>query len=288
MDEKEIILILTYNCNLNCKYCPTKKVDFKTNLKIIKKLKSLLCPTENYLIKFFGGEPLLEFEHIKKIISSYPKNVRFQLTTNTVLLDFEKLQFLLENDVETRISIDGESEFQELNRGYLSKKIFGKIDKILKIDKEKKIIVNQVISPNTAEMFSKNFMFLYKLGFRRFNFLPAYYNIWSKIQILSFISETNKLIPILKKLNVEIINKSIQNKDYLFNFGLVIDCDGKIYNSNAIMINEYFDKKEQFYLGEISQINSFEDLDFNKKSRIAQNKTNFVLDRILNKFIENL
>jgi MoaA/NifB/PqqE/SkfB family radical SAM enzyme len=42
------------------------------------------------------------------------------------------------------------------------------------------IRVNQVITSENALDFFKNFKFIYNLGVRNFNFLPAYYKYWTK------------------------------------------------------------------------------------------------------------
>jgi len=53
------------------------------------------------------------------------------------------------------------------------------------LDKQltKNTIFNFVISPQTAKYFYYNFNYLYNLGIKRFNLLPAYYNEWNAAQL---------------------------------------------------------------------------------------------------------
>ena len=70
------------------------------SIEIAKKSVDLLLKKKMsfYEIKFFGGEPLLEFDLVKDIISyalSKSNNIKFMLTTNGSLLDEEKIKFFL-------------------------------------------------------------------------------------------------------------------------------------------------------------------------------------------------
>ena len=74
---------------------------------------SALLPTE-INIGFYGGEPLLEIDLIKKVVylikNKYiRKNITFtfSLTTNGVLLNSVNIDFLVENEFELLVSLDG-------------------------------------------------------------------------------------------------------------------------------------------------------------------------------------
>ena len=108
-------IMLTNQCNLKCKYCwltkyygdvQPKRMTFWTALRSI----DFICDMgeEGVGITFFGGEPLLEFDLIKAIMDQRP-NLNYGLYTNSVLLDDNKLNYLIENRDFIRIilSIDG-------------------------------------------------------------------------------------------------------------------------------------------------------------------------------------
>jgi len=71
-------------------------------------------------IKFFGGEPLLEMDLMKKIVEYARKknlsNINFELTTNGILLNKNFLNWAKLNDVKLTISLDGDKKTQTRNR----------------------------------------------------------------------------------------------------------------------------------------------------------------------------
>ena len=73
----------------------------------------------NHQISFIGGEPLLKFNLIKKIveyIKTFNNKVSFTIITNGSLLKEDILNYLIENMFHITISFDGEKEIQGLNR----------------------------------------------------------------------------------------------------------------------------------------------------------------------------
>ena len=65
-------------------------------------------------IGFYGGEPLLYFDIIRKTINyvrSKCDNAIFTITTNATLLKDKILSFFVENNVEITISLDGPQTF---------------------------------------------------------------------------------------------------------------------------------------------------------------------------------
>ncbi|TAG10207.1 MAG: hypothetical protein EAZ42_04665 [Verrucomicrobia bacterium] len=74
-------------------------------------------------ITFFGGEPLLNYEMIKRIVA-YCKEIErlgtkvftFELITNGTLLDKEVVEFCVEHKFLLFISIDGWKEMHDYNR----------------------------------------------------------------------------------------------------------------------------------------------------------------------------
>jgi sulfatase maturation enzyme AslB (radical SAM superfamily) len=74
-------------------------------------------------IMFFGGEPLLNWGFVTQftewLLSERPRS-RFSYTlelfTNGVLLDQEKIDFLLGNDIRMYLSLDGDFEDQQVRR----------------------------------------------------------------------------------------------------------------------------------------------------------------------------
>ncbi len=133
----QLILNVTQNCNLRCKYCIfsgkyegyREHTSQKMSIDIAKKsIDTFIRHVQDWqskslskspIISFYGGEALLEFNLIKEIIS-YIKSLDFNpmlcITTNGVLLDTDKIKFLVDNNVVVSISLDGPKELHDKNR----------------------------------------------------------------------------------------------------------------------------------------------------------------------------
>lgn len=116
MVPKLVVLNLTTDCNMRCKYCYASAGDFKKYMRVdtaIKVVDELKLVNGEGIIKvlFHGGEPLLCFDVIQAVVfhceEKYPGRVEFYIQTNCVLLDEEKVKYFKEHEVRISISIDG-------------------------------------------------------------------------------------------------------------------------------------------------------------------------------------
>lgn len=133
---KTICLVLNNSCNLGCEYCfankgqynkPNEQMSFETARQVIDSLVTEIRKNsgKEMSISFFGGEPLLSFELIKKIvdyIESYYSNylVHYMITTNGTLITKEIAEFMEENKFDIMISIDGTQEQHDYYRKFLN------------------------------------------------------------------------------------------------------------------------------------------------------------------------
>lgn len=91
---------------------------------------------KNVEIDFFGGEPLLNFDVVKKTVEYgrtveklTGKNIHFTITTNGILLDDEKIRYINDNMDNVVISIDGRKEVHDAIRYDIARN--GTYDRIL-------------------------------------------------------------------------------------------------------------------------------------------------------------
>jgi uncharacterized protein len=150
---QELLLEVTQNCNLQCRYCIYSEVYpmYRNNtlramnediaIKAIDLYFSLLREGISYnpyrepTIGFYGGEPLLNFELIKKCIK-YVKikykefNPHFTITTNGTLLSSKIASFLVQSNCSLIVSLDGPKEEHDRNRIFPNGK--GSYDIIMK------------------------------------------------------------------------------------------------------------------------------------------------------------
>ncbi len=126
-------LMVTHACNLNCVYCfekfkTSKMMTFETAQNILKKefddYPKIQTEGSRMGIDFMGGEPLINFDVIKRVYEwtkslNLPFNIVFSVTTNGTLLDTEKQEWFAQNAKDFRLvmSVDGNEYSQVANRG---------------------------------------------------------------------------------------------------------------------------------------------------------------------------
>ena len=135
---KSMCLNVAHDCNLRCEYCFAQTGDFggercimppETGRKAIDFLIEKSANRENIELDFFGGEPLMAWDTIvetvkyaRSIEKQHGKNFRFTITTNGVLLDDEKTDFINREMVNVVLSLDGRRETTDRIRKTLNGK----------------------------------------------------------------------------------------------------------------------------------------------------------------------
>jgi len=150
---KAICLFASGICNLNCKYCflfeDTPKVKQKALLdgdvgkRALDFLVSKSGNRRNLEVDFFGGEPLLNTDTIKDVVSygrllekQSGKKFKFTITTNGLLLDDDAIEFINSEFENVVISIDGRRKVHDAMRKLPDHS--GSYDKIL--DNTRKLV----------------------------------------------------------------------------------------------------------------------------------------------------
>ena len=126
---KAMCLNISHDCNLRCKYCFAATGDFGTGRKLMpfetgkKAIDFLLeksADRQNLELDFFGGEPLMNFNVVKQIVQyarskekEYNKHFRFTITTNGLLLDDDRIDFINKEMHNVVLSIDGRKEIND-------------------------------------------------------------------------------------------------------------------------------------------------------------------------------
>lgn len=124
---KAMCLNMCYDCNLRCKYCFADEGTYhtvsrahmsaETGMAAIDWLIEKSGARHNLEVDFFGGEPLLCYDAVKKIVEyargrekESGKVFSFTMTTNCLLLDEEKAKWLDENMYNVVLSLDGRKQ----------------------------------------------------------------------------------------------------------------------------------------------------------------------------------
>lgn len=135
---KSMCLNVAHDCNLRCEYCFAQTGDFggercimppEIGKMAIDFLIEKSANRENIELDFFGGEPLMAWDTVKATVDyarsiekQHGKNFRFTITTNGVLLDDEKIDYINREMVNVVLSLDGRRETTDRIRKTLNGK----------------------------------------------------------------------------------------------------------------------------------------------------------------------
>ena len=126
---KAMCLHIAHDCNLRCKYCfadtgeymgHRQLMSFEVGKAAIDYLIKHSGGRHNLELDFFGGEPLMNFDVVRQVVEyarsqekAYNKLFRFTITTNGVLLDDAKIDFINREMSNVVLSIDGRKEVND-------------------------------------------------------------------------------------------------------------------------------------------------------------------------------
>jgi His-Xaa-Ser system radical SAM maturase HxsB len=125
------IVVATLRCNMKCTYCHASAArpghsEYDMRPETAKRVVDTIfdSPSVNLGIEFQGGEPLLNWEAVK-FITEYAieqnvmikRNLLLTLVTNMMLLDDEKIDYLINHKVGICTSLDGPEFLHNHNRG---------------------------------------------------------------------------------------------------------------------------------------------------------------------------
>ncbi len=130
---KAMCLHAAHDCNLRCKYCfaatgdfcmgERKLLPYEVGKAALDWLVEHSGKRVNLEVDFFGGEPLMNFEVIKRLVAygrsieqEKNKKFKFTTTTNCVLLNDEIIDFLNKEMHNVVISMDGRPEIHDRMR----------------------------------------------------------------------------------------------------------------------------------------------------------------------------
>ncbi len=270
-----MIIVPTRVCNTNsCNYCGVYKKDFDYNYfnnflldDFYKKITLLAEKSNDYELRFFGWEPLIRFDLIKKIITFFKKQnnkFSFIINTNLSIISENQIQFIKENNIKLIISCNWNVETHTKTRWISileTIKLYENIKKITHSNIEHQI--NIVVNQENAKNLKENINFIENtLWAKNINLLPVNYNKnwWTEKWLEDLENSFNLMIADINefKLKIHFINKDINNKVPLFNSELVIDSDWNIYPSMVILEYFFLNEKEKIIISNLD--NSFENL----------------------------
>ena len=129
---KALCLNIAHTCNLNCSYCFASQgkyhgeralMSYEVGKRALDFLIENSGSRRNLEVDFFGGEPLMNFDVVKRLVEyarsiekEKGKNFRFTLTTNGVLVDDDVIDFADREMSNVVLSLDGRKEVHDRYR----------------------------------------------------------------------------------------------------------------------------------------------------------------------------
>ena len=126
---KALCLHVAHSCNLNCSYCFASQgkyhgaralMSYEVGKRALDFLIEHSGTRRNLEVDFFGGEPLLNFDVVKKLVAyarsiekDKGKHFRFTLTTNGVNIDDDVIDFANREMDNVVLSLDGRKEVHD-------------------------------------------------------------------------------------------------------------------------------------------------------------------------------
>ncbi len=240
---KAMCLHVSHDCNLRCKYCFASQGDFKGAKELMdldtgKKALEFLCKSSgnrrNLEVDFFGGEPLMNFEVVKKLVEygrilekEYNKNFRFTMTTNGMLLSDDVIDYLNENMDNVVLSLDGTRDTNDNMRPTINGKssydiIVPKFQKFVEKRGDKSYYIRGTYTAESIN-FCEDVVHMSELGFKSLSMEP----VVSEPGLSYTIDESH--LPVIyeqyEKLADEMISRKNTDRDFRF-FHFEIDLEG--------------------------------------------------------------
>lgn len=190
---KAICLNVAHTCNLSCEYCfakggkyhgPDAIMTTETAKKAIDFLIENSGNHYNLDVDFFGGEPLMNWDVVTETVDyarnleeKYNKLFNFTLTTNGMLLDDDKIEYLNENMKNVVLSLDGRREIHDEFRKTIGGKgsfdtVVPKFQNFVSKRGDKEYYMRGTYTANNLD-FTKDVKTYLDLGFKRTSLEPV-------------------------------------------------------------------------------------------------------------------
>ncbi|MFT8929160.1 MAG: thioether cross-link-forming SCIFF peptide maturase [Sporolactobacillus sp.] len=190
---KALCLNVAHTCNLTCDYCFASQgkyhgeralMSYEVGQRAIDFLIENSGFHRNLDVDFFGGEPLMNWKVVKKIVAyarskeaEYKKSFRFTLTTNGLLLNDEVIDFLNKEMHNVVLSLDGRKAVHDRLRKTITGKgsydyIVPKFQKFVQKRGDQEYYIRGTYTHNNID-FTNDVFHMADLGFDRLSMEPV-------------------------------------------------------------------------------------------------------------------
>lgn len=193
-----VIIKMPDVCQLHCRYC-FRQYNKKPQL-IDYTAEEVMEMLRHYpkirTMSFLGGEPLIFKDKIKEIIQvTKPRIKKYIITTNGINLKEEDIKFFVENHVQLNISLDGDRQQNDFNRGQGTyDKVMAAIDKIYEVaPKDYFWVISSTFSKETIDKLYETYLFIRTITPKGWAVNIDKYGEWTDADLKLISSELKKI-----------------------------------------------------------------------------------------------
>lgn len=285
-DTSFLQLYLTQKCQLRCSYCrmdalrPHADMDEITMRQAVDLL--LTASDKNIKLQFFGGEPLLRFDLIKKATDyllkkagKTGKNAELLIATNGALLEEQHFDFFREHDFCVIFSMDGKSAVQKANRPPAKKedkqKTYLKTLKNLEIlaDSGVRYFVNAVISPQAINKIGETVDFFVKRDIKHIRLSYMMGVFWTKKNMERLQEEIRKTYQECQKYHPGVEIRACKDEPVIISSGLAVTPDKDLFVGTTLpLLDKLPHLREVNHYGNLDSLKDIRAIKRNRKAEI--------------------
>lgn len=207
---------VTTDCNMDCKYCYEGSEKNKQAMST-ETIEAAINYTVGHLkgqgndntlvVVMHGGEPLLEFEKIKRIVNGLKERIdssvlKFAITTNGTLINDEIERYLCKEFYSISLSIDGNKLSHDANRIFKNGK--GTYDSIINsflriLENRPDTRARMTVNTDTVTNLYTNVKHLVDLGFKTIIPVPDTYDSRWNMELMDVLYKQLEKIAVLLK-----------------------------------------------------------------------------------------
>jgi MoaA/NifB/PqqE/SkfB family radical SAM enzyme len=255
------MLMTTYECQLRCAYCNVARGSRRMDEETARRGADLLLSSRagRLLLNFFGGEPLLAWDLVKKTAlyaraRREGRPLRINLTTNGLLLDDEKIAFLKTVDGYVHLSLDGTAEANASRLAGTGPGAQAAMEGALRRLRASGLPyhVNAVVGPERAARFDEDLLSLERLGARRIQFGYRVGVLWSSEAVAALLGALDRYAV---RGKAELVNRASDSEPVMLSRETIVDTDGGIYWDGGLFLEAALpEAREALRLGRLDDL----------------------------------
>lgn len=234
-----LVLNLTNQCNLSCKYCyeygddkvatpegKPKFMDWETAQASVDHLFVESAGRPSIHVTFFGGETLMNFPLLERVTkyaeekaAAEGRFIDFSLTTNATLLTPKIIEFLASHNIGVTVSMDGPPEMNDAMRVFSNGRgsydvIVPRVKELLKAHKTRPIAARVTLTAQVTDVKRVFRHLTEEIGFLEVGFAPV---TSSKNQLYTIGGPSmDKILAQFTELAHEYRDNALQNRTHGF------------------------------------------------------------------------